>query len=103
MLNNDYLFEMRDGVLSSLEWRLEHFKETGEVMEWYNMEVCPGTVLRRVRLISDANIRVEIVKVGRQTPQLRLFGNDGTIMHSLRNGDEILSMYYSDMGKEVGA
>ena len=103
MSNNDYLFEMRDGILSSLETRLEHFKETGEVMEWYNMEVWPGTVLRRVRLFSDANIRVEIVKVGRQTPQLRLFSNNDTIMHSLRNGDEILSMYYPDMCKGVGA
>ena len=103
MSNNDYLFEMRDGILSSLEMRLENFKETGEVMEWYIMEVCPGTVLRRVRLFSDANICVEIVKVGRQTPQLRLFNNDDGIVHSLRNGDEILSMYYSDMCKEVGA
>ena len=103
MSNNDYLFEMRDGILSSLETRLEHFKETGEVMEGYNMEVCPGTVLRRVRLFSDANICVEIVKVGRQTPQLRLFSNNDTIMHSLRNGDEILSMYYPDMRKEVSA
>jgi len=103
MSNNDYLFEMRDGVLSSLETRLEHFKETGEVVEWYNMGVCPGTVLRRVRLFSDANICVEIVKVGRQTPQLRLFNNNDGIVHSLRNGDEILSMYYSDMHKEVSA
>ena len=103
MSNNDYLFEMLDGILLSLETRLEHFKETGEVMEWYNMEVCPGTVLRRVRLFSDANICVEIVKVGRQTPQLRLFNNNEGIVHSLRNGDEILSMHYSDMCKEVGA
>ena len=103
MSNNDYLFEMRDGVLGSLEWRLRHFKETGEVEEWFSLEVCPGTVLRRVRLINDANICVEIVKVGRQTPQLRLFNNNDTIMHSLRNGDEILSMYYPDMRKEVGA
>ena len=103
MPNNDYLFEIRDGILSSLETRLEHFKETGEVMEWYNMDVYPGTVLRRVRLFSDANICVEIVKVGRQTPQLRLFNNNDGIVHSLRNGDEILSMYYSDMCKEVGA
>ena len=103
MSNNDYLFEMRDGVLSSLEWRLRHFKETGEVVKWTGAEINPGKLLRRVRLISDANICVEIVKVGRQTPQLRLFGNNDTIMHSLRNGDEILSMYYSDMCKEVGA
>ena len=103
MSNNDYLFEMRDGVLSSLEWRLGYFKETGEVVEWYNMEVCPGTVLRRVRLFSDANICVEIVKVGRQTPQLRLFSDDEKIVHSLRNGDEIFSMFYPDMRKEVGA
>ena len=101
---NDYLFQMRDIVLGSLEWRLRHFKETGEVEEgWFNLEVCPGTVLRRVRLISDANICVEIVKVGRQTPQLRLFNNNDGIVHSIRNGDEILSMYYSDMCKEVGA
>ena len=103
MSNNDYLFEMRDGILSSLETRLGHFKETGEVMKWYNVEVCPGTVLRRVRLYSDANICVEIVKVGKQTPQLRLFNNNDGIVHSLRNGDEILSMYYSDMHKEVSA
>ena len=103
MSNNDYLFEMLDGILLSLETRLEHFKETGEVMEWYNMEVCPGSVLRRVRLFNDANICVEIVKVGRQTPQLRLFNNNDGIVHSLRNGDEILSMHYSDMCKEVGA
>ena len=103
MSNNDYLFEMLDGILLSLETRLEHFKETGEVMEWYNMEVCPGTVLRRVRLFSDANICVEIVKVGRQTPQLRLFSDNDEVRMSLRNGDEILSMYYSDMCKEVGA
>ena len=38
MSNNDYLFEMRDGVLSSLEWRLRHFKETGEVVEWTGAE-----------------------------------------------------------------
>ena len=101
---NDYLFEMRDGILSSLETRLEHFKETGEVMEWYTMEVCTGTVLRRVRLFSDANICVEIVKVGRQTPQLRLFNNTNAgNVQSLSNEDKILSMYYSDMGKEVGA
>ena len=103
MSNNDYLFEMYNLCMQSLESRLEHFKETGEVMEWYNMEVCPGTVLRRVRLFSDANICVEIVKVGKQTPQLRLFNNNDGIVHSLRNGDEILSMYYSDMCKEVGA
>ena len=103
MSNNDYLFEMRDGILSSLETRLEHFKETGEVMEWYNMEVCPGTVLRRVRLFSDSNLCVELVKVGRQTPQLRLFNNNDEVRMSLRNGDEILSMFYPDMRKEVGA
>ena len=103
MSNNDYLFEMRDGILSSLETRLEHFKETGEVMEWYNMEVCPGTLLLRVWLINDPNLCVELVKVGRQTPQLRLFSDNDGIVHSLRNGDEILSMFYPDMRKEVGA
>ena len=103
MSNNDYLFEMRDGILSSLETRLGHFKETGEVMVWFSLEVCPGTLLRRVRLINDANICVEIVKVGKQTPQLRLFNNNDGIVHSLRNGDEILSMYYPDMRKGVGA
>ena len=103
MSNNDYLFEMRDGILSSLETRLEHFKETGEVMEWYNMEVCPGTVLRRVRLFSDPYLCVELVKVGRQTPQLRLFSDNDEVRMSLRNGDEILSMFYPDMRKEVGA
>ena len=103
MYNNDYLFEMRDGVLSSLETRLEHFKETGEVMEWFNLEVYPGTLLRRVRLVNDANICVELVKVGRQTPQLRLFSDNDEVRMSLRNGDEILAMYYPDMRKEVGA
>ena len=103
MYNNDYLFEMRDGVLSSLETRLEHFKETGEVMEWFNLEVYPGTLLRRVRLVNDANICVELVKVGRQTPQLRLFSDNDEVRMSLRNGDEILSMFYPDMRKEVGA
>ena len=100
---NDYLFQMRDGVLSSLEWRLRHFTETGEVEEWFNLEVYPGTLLRRVRLINDANICVELVKVGRQTPQLRLFSVTHEITHSLRNGDEILAMYSPDMRKEVGA
>ena len=103
MSNNDYLFEMRDGILSSLETRLEHFKETGEVMEWYNMEVCPGTLLLRVRLINDPNLCVELVKVGSQTPQLRLFSDNDEVRMSLRNGDEILSMFYPDMRKEVGA
>ena len=99
---NDYLFEMRDGVLSSLEWRLRHFKETGEVVEWFNLEVYPGTLLRRVQLINNSNLCVELVKVGRQTPQLRLFSDDDKIVHSLRNGDEILAMFYPDMRKEVG-
>ena len=103
MYNNDYLFEMRDGVLSSLETRLEHFKETGEVEEWFNLEVYPGTLLRRVRLVNDANICVELVKVGRQTPQLRLFSDNDEVRMSLRNGDEILAMFYPDMRKEVGA
>ena len=103
MSNNDYLFEMRDGVLSSLEWRLRHFKETGEVVEWTGAEINPGKLLRRVCLVNYTNICVEIVKVGRQTPQLRLFNDNDTIMHSLRNGDEILSLYYPDMRKEVGA
>ena len=101
MSNNDYLFEMRDGVLGSLEWRLKHFKVTGEVEEWTGAEVYPGTLLRRVRLVNDANICVEIVKVGRQTPHLRLFSATHEITHSLRNGDEILSMFYPDMRKEV--
>ena len=103
MYNSDYLFEMRDGVLGSLEWRLQHFKETGKVVEWFNREVCPGTVLRRVRLINDSNLCVELVKVGRQTPQLRLFSDNDEVRRSLRNGDEILSMFYPDMRKEVGA
>ena len=100
---NDYLFQMRDGVLSSLEWRLRHFKETGEVVEWFNLGVYPGTLLRRVRLINDSNLCVELVKVGRQTPQLRLFSDNDEVRMSLRNGDEILSMFYPDMRKEVGA
>ena len=103
MSNNDYLFEMRDGVLSSLEWRLKHFKETGEVVEWTGAEINPGKLLRRVCLVDNTNISIYLVKVGRQTPQLRLFSDDDKIVHSLRNGDEILSMFYLDMRKEVGA
>ena len=103
MSNNDYLFEMRDGVLGSLEWRLKHFKETGKVVEWFNREVYPGTLLRRVRLIDHPYLCVELVKVGRQTPQLRLFSDNDEVRMSLRNGDEILSMFYPDMHKEVGA
>ena len=103
MSNNDYLFEIRDGVLGSLEWRLKNFKETGQVVEWFYREVYPGTLLRRVRLINDPNLCVELVKVGRQTPQLRLFSDNDEVRMSLRNGDEILSMFYPDMRKEVGA
>ena len=103
MSNNDYLFEMRDGVLGSLEWRLKHFKETGQVVEWFDREIYPGTLLRRVRLINDPNLCGELVKVGRQTPQLRLFSDNDEVRMSLRNGDEILSMFYPDMRKEVGA
>ena len=103
MPNNDYLFEIRDGVLGSLEWRLKHFKETGQVVEWFYREVYPGTLLRRVRLHDHPYLCVELVKVGRQTPQLRLFSDNDEVRMSLRNGDEILSMFYPDMRKEVGA
>ena len=100
---NDYLFQVRDIVLGSLEWGLKHFKETGEVEEFFNLKAYQGTLLRRVHLVIYADIYIEIVKVGRQTPQLRLFSANDKIVHSLRNGDEILAMYYPDMRKEVGA
>ena len=103
MSNNDYLFEMRDRVLGSLEWMLQRFKETGKVVEWTGAEINPGKLLRRVCLVDNTNISIYLVKVGRQTPQLRLFSDDNKIVHSLRNGDEILSMFYPDMRKEVGA
>ena len=102
-MSNDYLFELYDLCMRSLESRLEHFKATGKVTEWYRLEVYPGTLLRRVRLISGPSRCVELVKVGRQTPQLRLFSDNDEVRMSLRNGDEILSMYYPDMRKGVGA